>query len=284
MINYHHSNFMYTNTTKRIKSADGTELYYEVWSAGDVPPQIMFVHGIGGDVDGWQFVRDIITAHGISAVAFDLRGHGYSDHPTRAAAYAIERVEEDIHAVIQAEKLQKPVLIGHSGGAVVSAAYAASYSHLLGGLVLIAGSYCPPAYLQNSLLRAIANGVISVGAFISPPPLKRWHSPYPVGKHHKEVELYGLLRTCVYNSFRSYLYTSRELVNLDLSDALQKISVPTLLIAGEKDGIFPLSISGEMHRRIPHSTLTVLPNTNHVSILNNPSGVSDAILSFIKTL
>ncbi|HVY72928.1 MAG TPA: alpha/beta hydrolase, partial [Candidatus Paceibacterota bacterium] len=94
----------------------------------------------------------------------------------------------------------------------------------------------------------------------------------------------GLLRTCVYNSFRSYLYTSKELVNLDLRGQLEKISAPTLLIAGEHDGIFPVSVSQEMQKQIPNSKLIVLPNTNHVSILNNPPGIANAVLDFLKTL
>lgn len=273
-------------TKKRAKSADGTELYYERWvtDSPTTAPTLLFVHGLGGDIDGWQFVRGILAAQGISAVAFDMRGHGYSDHPTKAEAYAVERMVEDIQAIMQAEALVKPVLIGHSGGAVVSAAFASKYSNELQGLVLIGGSYCPPAYLSNSMLRSIANTIIRIGAFISPPPLKRWHSPYPPGKFHKEVEIYGLLRTCIYNSFRSYLYTSKELVNLDLRGELEKITTPTLLIAGAQDGIFPVHISQEIQKQIQNSRLVVLPNTNHVSILNNPSGVAFAIQNFLRTL
>ncbi|HVY72985.1 MAG TPA: alpha/beta fold hydrolase, partial [Candidatus Paceibacterota bacterium] len=178
-------------TKKHARSADGTELYYECWRSDGhtTAPTLLFVHGLGGDIDGWQYVRDIVGAHGIPAVAFDMRGHGYSDHPKKASAYAVERMVEDIQTVMQAENLQRPTLVGHSGGAVVSAAFASKYSEPLSGLVLIAGSYCPPTYMQYPLLPTIANGVIGIGGIISPPPLKRWHSPYPPGKFHKEVEI-----------------------------------------------------------------------------------------------
>lgn len=263
-------------------SKDGSRIYYEVEPAENSSPALFFVHGIGGDTDGWQFVRGPLHADGFTTVSMDLRGHGYSDHPKKSSAYDIKRVAEDIEAVFEQEKLQKPVLIGHSGGAVVAAQFAAMHPDQLSGLVLIAGSYCPPPYLSSPLMRLITNIVIRIGALISPPPYKKWHSPYPAGKHHKEFEVYGLLRTMFYNSLRSYLHTSNTLVQVDLKDHLHKISVPTLLIAGEHDGIFPLHISQEMHRRIPAAHLVTLDKTNHVSILNNPLGVARAIQEFLR--
>ena len=270
---------------KTVTSKDGSTIYYEVYEPAQVSsgkPVLFFVHGIGGDTDGWQFVRPILTAEGYRAIAMDLRGHGHSDHPKTRRAHKIEHVEDDIKAVLGAEGIQKPVLIGHSGGAVVSAQFATNHSDLLSKLILINGSYCPPGWLASPVLRGIANVVISVGGFISPPPYKKWHSPYPEGKYHKEFDAYGLARTMFYNSMRSYLYTSYELINIDLSARLENIKVPTLLIASEHDGIFPLSIQKEMHERISDSKLVVLPDTNHVSVLNNPRSVALAIADFLR--
>jgi len=282
---------------KTLVSRDGTNIYYEIYRpAQDFPsgsgeprrspasalPTLFFVHGIGGDVDAWQFVRPFLSAQGYGAVAMDLRGHGHSDHPKHRAAHNIERIEEDIQAVMDAEHVRKPILIGHSGGAVVAAQFAAHHSDLLQKLILINGSYCPPSWLASPLLRGIANVVISVGGFISPPSYKKWHSPYPLGKTHKEFEIYGLARTMFYNSLRSYLYTSYELINIDLSAHLEKISIPTLLIASEHDGIFPVHIQQHMQKKIPNSKLIVLKDTNHVSVLNNPKGVAHAMLEFLR--
>jgi pimeloyl-ACP methyl ester carboxylesterase len=268
-----------------VTSKDGSQIYYEVHSVseparaqrGSASPTLFLIHGIGGDTDGWQFVREPLNAAGFTTVSMDVRGHGYSHHPKKARDYDIKRMVEDIEAVLVQEKIEKPILIGHSGGAIIAAQFAASHPDHLGGLVLIAGSYLPPPYLSSPLVRWLATMVIRVGAFISPPAYKPWHSPYPPGKHHKEFEVYGLLRTMFYNSLRSYLHTSNALVQVDLKDHLHRIDVPTLLIAGEHDGIFPVHISQEMHRRIPNAHLVTLDKTNHVSILNNPLGVVRAI-------
>ncbi len=267
---------------KTVTSKDGTNIYYETYAPAQTSkPILFFVHGIGGDTDGWQYVMKLLWEEGYPTVAMDLRGHGYSDHPKHAHKHTLEHMEEDIQAVLDMEHIDKPILIGHSGGAVISAQFAAHFFEKLQGVVLISGSYCPPAWLASPSLRAIARVVISIGGFISPPPYKRWHSPYPLGKEHKEFEVFGLMRTMFYNSLRSYLYTGYALMNVDLGNELQKIAIPTLLIASEHDGIFPLSIQQDMHTKIPNSKLVVLQDTNHVSILNNPRGVTNAMLEFL---
>lgn len=302
---------------KTVISKDGASIYYEIHRAKKesaqqasfkkvlgsprglgqtfsqelaAPSQTLFlIHGIGGDTDGWQFVRDHMLAEKYTTISMDVRGHGHSHHPKKISDYEIEKIEEDIDAILAQENIDKPVVIGHSGGAIIAARYAATRLDKLAGLVLIAGSYCPPSYLSSTIMRSLAHAAIRIGGFLSPPPYKNparqhggWHSPYPPGKHHKEFELYGLVRTMFYNSLRSYLYLSRALITVDLHDKLKHITIPTLLIAGEDDGIFPVHISKKMHQEIPAANLVVLQKTNHVSILNNPQEVAYAILHFLR--
>ncbi len=265
----------------RVRSKDGTEIYYEVYGDPAARPQLLFVHGIGGDLDAWQFVREPLLAAGYSALALDLRGHGYSGHPRRAARYAAARMVEDIAAV--AKTAAGPVVVvGHSGGAVLAESFAIAYPELVDRLILIAGSYGPPHYMRHKLLRALSNIAITVGGFISPPARAPWHSPYPPGKHHQEIEVRGLARTMWHNSLASYLYFSRELLQVDLADHLGTIAAPTLLLVGEKDGIYPVEISKLMHQKIPNSTLKIIPQANHVLPLNNPAEVAEAIKEFLR--
>jgi pimeloyl-ACP methyl ester carboxylesterase len=293
---------------KTVTSKDGASIYYEIHKpaqqasfkkvlgsprglgqtfsqelvAPATKPALFLVHGIGGDSDGWQYVREHLLREGYTTISMDVRGHGHSHHPKYISDYELTKVEEDIDSIISKENVEQPVLIGHSGGAIIAAQYAVTRSEKLKGLVLIAGSYCPPSYLSSPLMNALAHIVIRVGGFISPPAYKNWHSPYPAGKHHKEFEIYGLIRTLFYNSLRSYLYLSKALITADLRDSLKHITVPALLISGQEDGIFPTHISQKMQEEIPAAKLVVLEKTNHVSILNNPKEVSYAILHFLR--
>lgn len=267
---------------QHIAGSDGTKIYYEVCSAGDTAPVALLVHGIGGDVDAWQQVRDMLMVQGISTIALDLRGHGYSDHPRALDAYTMDLIAEDIACVIEAEGLQKVALVGHSGGAVIALHFALAYPELLDSLVLIAGSYKEPAYMRSSVGKAVANALVAIGALISPPHFTPWHSTYPPDKFHHEYEAYGLMRTIARNSLRSYLLVGKALVSVRLEERLAEVRVPTLLIAGDRDTIYPLSISQAMHERIPVSELAVIEGGNHVLPLNNAAETAQIAGGFIR--
>ncbi len=269
---------------KYIQSADGMKIYYETCIVDASAPVVVLVHGIGGDTDGWNYVRDILIADGLSAVALDVRGHGYSAHPSRSKDYAMDLILKDIMHVIDAEHLGKVVLVGHSGGAVLSLSFALSHPEKLSGLVLLAPSYLSPAYMRSRIAKRIADMLVAVGAFVSPPPMKPWHSTYPLGRFHREYEPWGLTRTIAHNSLRSYLLVGREMMNVELADRLADVAVPTLLVAGELDSIYPVAISQVMHEKILGSRLEIVAGKNHVLILNAIEETAALIIGFVREL
>ena len=269
---------------KYILSDDGQRIYYETCIVNEAAPVAVLVHGIGGDVDGWVFVRDLLNKAGISTLTLDMRGHGYSAHPRASKDYKLDLLLKDILHVIDAEHLRKVILVGHSGGAVLALNFALTYPERLAALVLLAGSHLPPAYARSRAMKYISSAVISIGSMISPPHLGPWHSTYPKGKHHKEYEPYGLARTIVRNSLRSYLLVGRELMNSHLEDRLGELAVPTLLVAGENDSIYPSAVSKKMHEKIPDSRLEIVPGANHVLILNNVDETAGHIIDFVREI
>jgi pimeloyl-ACP methyl ester carboxylesterase len=68
----------------------------------------------------------------------------------------------------------------------------------------------------------------------------------------------------------------------DQRDVLPRIAVPTLLIWGELDVRSPLSVAREFDQQIPDTTLVVIPNAGHVSNLEQPDRVNEAIRDFCR--
>jgi pimeloyl-ACP methyl ester carboxylesterase len=266
---------------KKISSERGVEIYYEVSYAKTRMLPMLFIHGMGGDLDAWDFVLDTLSLQKYSALAFDLRGHGYSTHPKEEYAYKKERIVRDILAILKAEDLKKVTVVGHCYGAIIAAHFAAKYPEYVSKLVLISGTLEPPVYVRSPLRLALAHSLIYLGAHLSLPPRKPWHSPYPKGKFHKDYELYGLLRTIYYNSLKSYLYTSREILDPELDTELGKIKAKTLVLVGESDTIFPPMASFNIHLRIKNSQFEILPKGNHPVILNQGPEVAKLIEKFI---
>ena len=69
----------------------------------------------------------------------------------------------------------------------------------------------------------------------------------------------------------------------DLRDVLPRITVPTLLLVGEEDVRSPLSVVEELHEQIPGSTLVVMPDVGHQSIVETPERSNSEVRAFSAT-
>ena len=99
-------------------TSDGVTIHYDVQGAG---PPIVLVHGLGDDRHAWQELRSRCSTT-FATIALDSRGHGESLGGTDYDPFALHR---DIEAVVAAERLPRPFLIGHSLGGVAVSSYAA---------------------------------------------------------------------------------------------------------------------------------------------------------------
>ncbi|HVK24754.1 MAG TPA: alpha/beta hydrolase [Actinokineospora sp.] len=95
--------------------------------SGSGAPTVL-LHGLGHDTTTWDAVALPGLLH-----AFDLRGHGRSD---RTPEYSLELMAEDVVHALALLGLDRPLLIGHSMGAVVASLVAAERPDLVGELVL----------------------------------------------------------------------------------------------------------------------------------------------------
>jgi pimeloyl-ACP methyl ester carboxylesterase len=265
---------------KTITTKDNQTLYYETHKGSPSKPTLFFVHGMGGDLDAWQFVIKPLQKEDYSTIAMDLRGHGYSTHPRTPESYNIEHLLQDIEDILDKEKQKEIILIGHCYGANIALMYTLQHPQRVSKLIVIGASYCPPPYLKHAILRKGAALATNIATLLSLPARKPWHSPYPAGKHHEDYEWFGLFRTIWHNSLRSYAQTSKQIENFDILKDLPKIKTPTLIIAGEKDSIYPLPLSEKLQEEIPNSRLEVIKNANHVMPMNNPKEVTKLIRNF----
>jgi len=265
-----------------LKISDNQTIYYETHKGSKDKPTLLFLHGVGGDLDAWQYVIKPLQAKGYNTIAMDLRGHGYSSHPRTPQSYNLSHLVKDIEEILKAEKQKEIILIGHCYGANIALMFTLKNPHMVKKLIVIGASYCPPPYLKNAILRKGAALATNVATLLSLPARKPWHSPYPPGKYHKDYEWFGLARTIWHNSLRSYTQTSKQIENFNVLDQLPKIKVPTLIIAGEKDSIYPLPLSEKLHQEIPNSKLEVIKNANHVLPMNNPEEITSLIFNFCK--
>src|SRR5688572_27033120 len=127
-------------TTQFVTSKDGTKIAYDVAGSG---PVVILLHGGGQERKSWHRAGYVTRlAKEFTVVTLDMRGNGESDKPAPVAAYAWERMNEDILAVADAIKAPRFAIWGFSYGANVGR-YLASQSDRVTSMVYIGIPFGP---------------------------------------------------------------------------------------------------------------------------------------------
>src|SRR5690625_3001129 len=102
--------------TAWVRSADGTNL--AVYEQGTGATTVVCVHGYPDDHTVWDGVAAEL-ARWYRVVTYDVRGAGSSDVPRTRDAYRLDRLEEDLTAVMDAVSPGEPVhLLAHDWGSI----------------------------------------------------------------------------------------------------------------------------------------------------------------------
>ena len=115
----------------RVIEVGGTRLAYRVWGSPGAEPLVL-LHALGEGGADWDVVAPAFARHW-QVYAPDLRGHGRSDWP---GDYSVELMEADILGFLDALKLDRVDLIGHSMGGLVAYLLAGDHPERVSRLIL----------------------------------------------------------------------------------------------------------------------------------------------------
>ena len=105
----------------------------------DAPP-IVLHHGLASSQRIWDLTLPRLTPHH-RVVAYDARGHGASAKPS--SGYGFDRTVADLRAVMAATRARRPIVVGHSWGAMVALEAAVRHPRAFAGAVLVDGGVTP---------------------------------------------------------------------------------------------------------------------------------------------
>lgn len=119
----------------RAATIDGPagRLFVDDGGRGGVP--VVFIASLAGNTAQWQPQLDHLRARR-RAIAIDLRGHGRSGAP-RDKKYGLDDYARDVRAVLDALRIRRAVLVGHSLGGGVAIAFTARWPARVAGLLLV---------------------------------------------------------------------------------------------------------------------------------------------------
>ena len=286
--------------------AGGVLVYYEALGTGD---PLMILHGGPGASHEYLLPYVLSLARTNRLVFIDERGSGHSEKLEDPAGYTVENMVEDVEAVRQGLGLGKINLLGHSFGGVLAQAYAFKYPQNLEHLIL--GSTFHSTRQLNEVfvkmkaamspeLRSRIEGMerdglfghgkgYEAGRYTSEYMTAAWgegYFPYlyrrrpdpnydPTATGGMSWDLYREM----WGSHGEFIVDG-NLASVEYADRLSLLRVPTLILVGDHDQVDP-SISKDMQARIPGSKLVILPESGHMTFVDQPELFRRAVDDFV---
>lgn len=246
---------------------------------------IVFLHGMGGDARVWKHYQRFFYDHGYPSAAIDLRGHGLSDDPPGEVDYSLTRMAEDVGDTVRSLGLSNVCLVGHCFGGMVAILVSAMRLTPLTGLVLVDTSYKATFLGSRTAIPGKFRSVIKKIAHLLPPArIQREHAPYEQYASNGDFNLRRVVADIRATSLKSYLLCCSNVLAYDATDLLSLITVPTLVVGGEKDSIFPPAVTRDLARRIVSADYAVIPNANHIVVISMPESLTHTLARFIERL
>ena len=261
---------------------DGVKIYYEKFGQGE--KTLIWVHGL---MDSHASFKEYCGSLGerYSVVVYDQRAHGASDSPDDG--YNNSRLAKDLKNLIDHLKLKNIVLIGYSLGVHVVFDYIEQFGE---------------DGIDQFILSCMSPRLVNDG---------QWNLGLATGLGYKEVlDLLGIINGhykeyCAQGivtyagpeemkpimkefytagsqlSSSAMLRLNLGLVTVDYRPTLEKITKPTLVLAGDKD-IYSIACHENTRAKVKDGYLTIIPNGTHFVIMEYPEMYTKAIAQFLE--
>lgn len=264
-----------------VTTRDGVRIFCD-WRRRS-PHTIVMLHGAGGDHLAWAVQYPALHAAGYSTLALDLRGHGYSDRPRDAEAYRLERFADDVYDVLTALGVGDFIIVGHCFGGMVTTMFHRAHPELSRGYILLDTSARAPA-LPRWLASNAPWALDFAGKALELLPDARHrllHADMVSFKGTRDIEPLRLISDAQHTTLRSWLLVYRGIAKYDGVDALRTMHQPVWVAVGEQDTVFTVEDSRYIQQHVLGAKLVVVPEANHIIVVNNPEAVERIILAFI---
>jgi len=230
---------------------------------------VLFLHGIRGNRRNWAGQVQFFSSR-FKAAAWDARGYG--DSQDYEGALQFEQFTADVLRVAAHFKAAKLHLVGLSMGGRIARNVALRAPERVHSLVLISTSPGFDVLSLDSVKRFVAERRDA-----TPQSLRRLLGSKPNHAAYQE-----LLDSVSRIHEASYQKTLEASVAQDRAAPLEQISVPTLVIAGDEDTVYPPELAREMARRIPGAELVMFERTGHLANLEEPERFNKLVFDFLS--
>ena len=250
---------------------EGASIYYESHGSG---PAIVFAHGAGGNsLSWWQQVPHFARDH--TVVLFDHRTFGRSTCPP--SDFHPRHFADDLFCILDAEGIERAALVCQSMGGWTGLRAAVERPERVAALVL-AGT--PGGLFTETVAASMAKigerigaeGVVSNVAVAPDFPERRSDLAF----------LYDRINALNTGFDQSTLARSGDESARIRPEALEGYAVPTLVLSGERDALFPPDVLKHVAETIPGAEIRSFPGVGHSTYFEEPDGFNQVVGEFLS--
>jgi pimeloyl-ACP methyl ester carboxylesterase len=224
---------------------NGITLHWDECGEGE---PLLWLHGSMGCGADWRYVFKEAPS-GYRLIAPDLRGHGATTNPS--GAFTFRQCALDVCALLRHLKVPRVKAVGLSGGGIVLLHMATLDPSSIESMVVIsAPAYFPPE--ARAIMRQFSEASVGTAE------MERMRARHRCGE--SQVQALIAMARGFADSYDDVNFTPPY---------LSTITADTLIVFGDRDPLYPVSIAMEMHRAIPRSFLWVVPNGPHGPIFGD---------------
>jgi len=239
-------------------------------------PTVVFIHGAEHDHCVWVLQSRYLAHHGRGVLAVDLPGHGRSEGPALAS---VEEMADWIVALLDAAKVEKAALVGHSMGSLIALECAARHPARVRAIGLVGTAV--PMRVSDELLNAtrddepLAQDMVNIWS----------HSAYA---HYPSNPGPGFW--VMGENLRLMQRQKPGVMHADFvacnayangAAAAAEVKCPALLVLGKRDIMTPPRATKELMNALTDARKVEIAGSGHALMSEKPDEVLDALVAFV---
>ena len=284
-----------------VTSADGTHIAVRAAGPRDAPV-VLFSHGFSLDMTTWLYQWEALSDR-YRCVLFDHRAHGRSGRPA-TGDYSILTMGHDVRAVLEATAGDgRVVVVGHSMGAMALLALAQHHPEVLrrrvAGVVLVdtvvsdvlkdvlGGLGARAGWALRSLGRRAAarpDAVERIRGLVrrwgaDTAFLVAWATNFGPGASPRQVEYVARLAQDA--PVEVWIHTAQDFLDIDFREALSHVTVPALVVVGDRDLLTPKPAAQAIRGLLPRGRAVAITGAGHLSMLEQHRVFNEVLEDFL---